>query len=373
MRNIQANHFRTALDKAQQDSCLTREDLLVLLNAQGEECTQLYEIARQKRTRYFGDRVFAYGFVYFSTYCRNNCTFCFYRRENAHSMRYRKSAEEVLGIASNLKESGVHLIDLTMGEDPQYVSTAAGEQELLSLASKIQQTTQLPLMLSPGVLSDDAILQAGKQGIELYACYQETHTVPLYEQLRSGQSYAKRWNAKRTAQAAGMLVEEGILTGVGETLYDIADSILCMASMGAAQVRVMSFVPQVGAPLQTALEGDLYTRELNTIAVMRLMMPNRLIPASLDVAGKAGLKERLDAGANIVTSIISPSSGLAGVSNAVLDVENGGRTVAGIAATLASCGLTLGTQTQFAEVLKKLRMECSQVENRIDWRSAAGS
>ena len=41
--------------------------------------------------RHSGDAVFLYGFVYFSTYCRNECAFCFYRADNDESPRYRKT------------------------------------------------------------------------------------------------------------------------------------------------------------------------------------------------------------------------------------------------------------------------------------------
>lgn len=46
---------------------------------------------------------------------------------------------------------------------------------------------------------------------------------------------------------------------------------------------------------------------------MRLLFPDKLIPASLDVDGISGLELRLMAGANVVTSIIPPNEGLAGV------------------------------------------------------------
>ena len=41
----------------------------------------LFDTARRLREAHFGRTVFLYGFVYFSTYCRNHCTFCFYRGE----------------------------------------------------------------------------------------------------------------------------------------------------------------------------------------------------------------------------------------------------------------------------------------------------
>ena len=71
--------------------------------------------------------------------------------------------------------------------------------------------------------------------------------------------------------------------------------------------------------------------ELVTIATMRLAMPERLIPASLDVDGIAGLEPRIAAGANVVTSIVPPDLGLAGVSQSELDIDEGLRTAAEVA------------------------------------------
>ena len=59
---------------------------------------------------------------------------------------------------------------------------------------------------------------------------------------------------------------------------------------------------------------------------MRLALPDRLIPASLDVDGLSGLKQRLDAGANVITSLVPPGQGLAGVAQSSLDIEEGNRT-----------------------------------------------
>jgi len=47
----------------------------------------------------------------------------------------------------------------------------------------------------------------------------------------------------------GLLIEEGILVGVGETDEDIFASLQTMKTIGVDQVRVMSFVPQKGTPM----------------------------------------------------------------------------------------------------------------------------
>jgi methylornithine synthase len=143
-----------------------------------------------------------------------------------------------------------------------------------------------------------------------------------------------------------MLVEDGILLGVGESAADRADSIVDMRDHGVDQARVMGFVPQAGTPMAAFGPPSLLAERL-TIAVMRLTMPDRLIPASLDVQGIAGLEPRLAAGANVVTSIVPPSVGLCGVSQSSLDIDAGLRTVAGVEAHLPSLGLRAASGDEF--------------------------
>ena len=46
-----------------------------------------------------------------------------------------------------------------------------------------------------------------------------------------------------------MLIEEGLLTGVGDNLDDLAESIVFMQDLCVDQARVMTFVPQDNTPL----------------------------------------------------------------------------------------------------------------------------
>jgi len=275
---------------------------------------EVFAAARRARAAHFGDGVFLYGFVYFSTYCRNACAFCYYRAGNPMSPRYRKTVEEVVAVCEGLAASGVDLLDLTMGEDP-VIHGEPGYRTLLDLVSAVRAATGLPVMVSPGVLPDAAL---------------------------------------RDLRAAGLLVEDGMLTGIGDTAADRARSVAAMRDEAWEQVRVMTFVPQEGTPLAgVPPQGDL--AELLTIAVLRLVLPDRLIPASLDVDGIRGLERRLLAGANVVTSIVPPATGLAGVSNAVLDIDEGYRTVAGVLPHLERLGLRPAGPAAYCLTLERLR------------------
>lgn len=335
------------LEKTLQKKPLTVSEISYLLGlTDGNEISQVFQTAQFLRSQYFGNKVFLYGFVYFSTYCRNNCTFCASRRSNTLAQRYRKSESEIVEAASLLAESGVHLIDLTMGEDPFYLRSESGFDSLRRTIQKVKKETNLPLMLSPGVVSKDVLAEFVKAGVDWYACYQETHNRQLFSSLRPEQDYDTRLSSKIFARRLGILIEEGIMTGVGESLSDIAFSMEVLRSPEPHQARVMSFVPQKGTPMFSRKSPSRQI-ELKTIAVMRLLYPDRLIPASLDVDGLYLLQERLEAGANVITSLIPPRLGLSGVSQPSLGIDEGARTVQGVAPLIDRMGMTVARNQDY--------------------------
>jgi len=347
-----ANEVRDLCSRALDGAVLSEPELARLLSATGDDEQTVFAAARELRARTTGDAVFLYGFVYFSTYCRNECAFCFYRAGNEESPRYRKTVDEVDAICRGLAASGVVLLDLTMGEDPRVL--ADGCAGLLDLVAAVHDGAGLPVMVSPGVVPADVLAGLRERGADWYALYQETHTRELYDLLRLGQPFEARSAARRAARRNGLLVEDGLLTGIGDSAADRAHSIATMRAEGWEQVRVMTFVPQVGTPLEdVAPQGD--QAELLTIAAMRLAMPEALIPASLDVDGIRGLERRLQAGANVVTSIVPPTAGLAGVSQAELDIDEGYRTVAGVLPHLERLGLRAASAAEYSRWLDAAR------------------
>lgn len=328
------------LDRFQKGHPAEKREIKMLLGLSDPyDIRLLFEAAQNVRARYFDNKIFLYGFLYFSTYCRNGCRFCQYRISNKKLARYRKTQKEILIAAREMADAGVHLIDLTMGEDPElYSSGDFGFKQLVDMVKTVQNETKLSVMISPGILPDRVLVELAESQVTWYACYQETHNQTLYTYLRQGQDFKKRLAKKKRAKRLGMFIEEGILTGVRETLDDLADSIIWMRDFGIDQARVMTFVPQVGTPMAKIMPQD-NLKEQIIIAVMRLILPDVLIPASLDVGGLDGLKARLDAGANVVTSIVPPQKGLAGVANHSLDIEESRRTPDHILPILETCGL----------------------------------
>ena len=342
------------LDKAYKNEIITKEEIIFILQLRRKDhIDTLFRTARELRSIYFQDKIFLYGFLYISTYCRNNCNFCFYRLSNTGSLRYRKEKNQILEAAVALARSGVHLIDLTMGEDPEFFNTKErGFDRLIRLVETVKEKTRLPIMVSPGVVPEQVLQNLAAAGTTWYACYQETHRRSLFVKLRPGQSYHARLSAKQLAHKHGLLTEEGILVGVGETPEEIAQSIDIMHALDADQVRAMNFVPRKGTPMESHPAPD-PLQELLIIALMRLVFPDRLIPATLDVEGLVGLKRRLEAGANVVTSIVPPQQGLAGVAQSSLDIDDARRTTASVLPVLETCGLRAAALEEYPAWIKK--------------------
>lgn len=354
------------LEKCLNEQYVTQKEIQRLLETEdSKEKEKIFQAARITRKGYFGKKVFLYGFVYFSTYCQNNCTFCYYRKDNEMPPRYRKTIDEVVRTAKGLKESGVNLIDLTTGEDSYYTKHP---ERLAEIVYRVKKETGLSVMVSPGVLDKTGLEKIAAAGADWYALYQETHNKELFKNLRIEQSYDKRMESKKYAKELGMLIEDGLLTGVGDTVFDRINSLYNIGQLNASQVRTMTFIPQQGAPLTgEKMKGS--ERELLMIAVMRLLFPDALIPASLDVEGLDGLFDRLMAGANVVTSIIPPQKGYAGVANSVQDIDEGFRTVEGIQDTLRQCGLENASAKEYKDWVEERRLKN---EFSCTWSKASG-
>ena len=295
--------------------------------------------------------MFTYGFVYFSTFCRNNCSFCYYRREN-HIERYRKPVEEIVSLSGDLQDSGVNLVDLTMGEDQTMHMN--DHKMLTDIVERVDSAVSIPIMLSPGAVPEQAFPLFREAGADWFACYQETHNRLLFSERRLGQDFDHRSDQRRWAKKYGMLAEDGIMVGIGETVSDVADSIMHKGAQGCEQIRVMTFVPQEGTPMSSSVRNSRYD-ELKIMAVMRLAYPDRLIPASLDVEGIDGLIPRIKAGANIVTSIVPPNMHLAGVAQKELDIDSGLRSIDHVINVLEREGCKVGSNKEYEALLKNIK------------------
>jgi methylornithine synthase len=97
------HNFQALLARLKAQENLSTAEITFLLNLQDDDQIEaLFQEARNVRQNYFGNKIFMYGFIYGSTYCRNDCRFCLFRRSNSQTKRYRKSKQEIVAAALRL-------------------------------------------------------------------------------------------------------------------------------------------------------------------------------------------------------------------------------------------------------------------------------
>ncbi len=310
-------------DKLVRGESASDAELAALMTAKGDDRETIFAAARSVRDKVFGNKTYLSGFMYFSTYCRNDCTFCYFRKSNSID-RYRKSTDEVVDLSFKIRDAGINIVDLTMGEDPMLINN--DYQGVVDIVDRIRERNDVPIMVSPGVVPQNIFPKFAEAGADIVAVYQETYNRKLFSERRIGQDFDIRRNQKIWAMDAGMLSEDGIMVGIGESIQDRVDALRNMIQIGCDQGRAMTFVPQAGTPMENSATVDTVD-ELLFMATLRLVKHDIMIPATLDVEGVAGMKTRLNAGASLITSIIPPHEDLAGVAQSCMDIDDGSRNV----------------------------------------------
>ena len=302
-------------EKMSRGESASDEEIKALLTAEGEDRETVFEAARKVRDRVFGKKTYLSSFMYFSTYCRNDCSFCYYRNSN-HIDRYRKDTAEVVKLSAMMMNHGINIVDLTMGEDPMMIRN--DYQRFIEIVESIREISDIPIMVSPGAVPQNIFPKLAESGADIVAVYQETYNRKLFAERRLNQDFDYRRNQKVWAMDNGMLAEDG-MTPMEQS--DTVDTV----------------------------------NELLALAVMRLMKHDVMIPATLDVEGVAGMVTRLDAGASLITSIIPPHEDLAGVAQSDMDIDDGSRGVTHIIELLEDIGRRPATATECRRMFDERR------------------
>ena len=201
-------------DKLMRGESASDEELGILLTAEGDDRETIFEAARTVRDRVFGKKTYLSSFMYFSTYCRNDCTFCYFRKSN-NIERYRKDTDEVVKLSNMMMDHGINIVDLTMGEDPVMIRN--DYQGITDIVRSIRETSDIPIMVSPGAVPQNTFPRFAEAGADIVAVYQETYNRRLFAERRLGQDFDFRRNQKVWAMDSGMLAEDGMMIGLGET------------------------------------------------------------------------------------------------------------------------------------------------------------
>jgi biotin synthase len=293
----------------------SREDIIYLLNTDGEERTNLFKKAKEVKASFVGNKVYFRGLIEYSNYCKKNCYYCGIRAGNSRYTRYRMTDDEVLEAVQYAFQNDYASIVMQSGEQNNKVFTAKIE----SLLKRIHRQTdgKLHVTLSLGEQSEDTYERWFKAGAHRYLLRIEVSNPALYLRLHphnQGHDYHRRLEALKTLRRVGYQVGTGVMIGLPfQTLSDLADDLIFFREFDIDMAGMGPYIEHVDTPLYRYRSELLPLRtrfdlSLKMVAILRIMMKNINIAATtaMQTIDQQGREKALMVGANVIMPNLTP-------------------------------------------------------------------
>lgn len=285
--------FELIIKKAEETHELTKSEIVSLLNNDSEE---LFTAADRVRKKYVGDEVHLRGLIEFSNYCKQNCLYCGFRRDNKKATRYRLTEEQIINFAKDASELGYKTVVLQSGEDPYF--TIDKMKHIISEIKKFD----LAITLSIGEKTFEEYAAYKQAGANRFLIRIETTDKNLYSKLDPEMDWQNRLRCLQDLRRLNYEVGTGCLVGIPEqTLESLADDILFFKEIGADMIGIGPFIPNENTPLKDK-KGGSFELALKVMAITRLLLPDINIPATtaMETLNPNGRIIALKSGANVV-------------------------------------------------------------------------
>lgn len=295
------------IDKLYKNNNASREELEFLLDNLNEDSKKyLIEKANLTRMKTYGDKVYLRGLIEFTNYCVRNCTYCGIRALNKNAERYRLTIDEILECAELGDRLGYKTYVLQGGEDPYFT-----DDVMVYIISKIKKRfPENAITISLGERSYESYKKMFEAGADRYLIRHETATKELYEKLHPKASFENRRKCLENLKEIGYQIGSGFMIGLPEQKNsDLVNDLLYVKELNPHMVGIGPFISHKDTPLKDEKNGTLEDT-INLIALLRLLLPSALIPAttSLGTINPLGRELGIKAGANVVMPNLSPTS-----------------------------------------------------------------
>lgn len=292
----------------------SRDNIIALLQSEGEEKERLFRQAVEVRNEAVGDGIYLRGLIEYSNICRKNCYYCGIR-SGSECDRYTLSFQQTLDAAKYAWANGFGSVVLQGGENmsPKYVA------DITYLIREIKSLSGggLGITLSLGEQTPETYAEWFAAGAHRYLLRIEASNRTLYEKIHPNDrahDFTRRLQALYDLRAAGYQVGTGVMIGLPfQTIENLADDLLFMHDFDIDMCGMGPYIVSEGTPLAEHA-GKLQPEEwrlemtLKMIAVLRLLMPDINIAATtaLQAIDPEGRLRAIDAGANVIMPNLTP-------------------------------------------------------------------
>lgn len=292
-----------------------RDDLITLLEAEGEDKQELFKKSTEVKLKHLGNKVHFRGLVEFSNICGKDCYYCGIRKSNSKAGRYNVSDEQILDAARFAHENNYGSFVMQAGE----LESPAFAKRVETLLQEIKRLSdgKLGITLSLGEQSPEVYERWFKAGAHRYLLRIETSNPELYHKYHPENSihnYERRLSCLRSLQSIGYQTGTGVMIGLPfQETQDLADDLLFMRDFDVDMVGMGPYIEHQDTPLFRFREELLPIQErfdlaLKMIAVLRILMPDINIAAAtaLQAIDPLGREKAVRVGANIIMPNITP-------------------------------------------------------------------
>jgi len=293
-------------NQLEENKNLSDNELAALLETDAYD-RSLFESADRVRRSIYGTDVYIRGLIEFTNYCKNNCYYCGIRGENTALPRYRLSREEIMNCCETGHKLGFRTFVLQGGEDDYYK-----DEMLCEIISEIKKDyPDCAVTLSIGEKPYKSYKAYFEAGADRYLLRHETADDEHYKKLHpSSMSLKNRkeclWNLKEI----GYQVGSGFMVGSPfQKTEHLVKDIRFLQELKPEMIGIGPFISHSDTPFKDQKSGSLELT-LRLLAILRLMFPHALIPATtaLGTISPDGRELGLKAGANVVMPNLSPVS-----------------------------------------------------------------
>ncbi len=301
-------NIRLLIEKLEEHRILDKEEFMTLItDLSVEDYEFLREKARQTALKFFGNKIYTRGLIEFTNYCKNDCYYCGIRRSNQKVERYRLSMEEILNCCKSGHELGFRTFVLQGGEDGSY-----GDEDIIEMIRNIKKDyPDCAITLSIGERSYESYKKFYEAGADRYLLRHETANEDHYNKLHPNQlSLSNRKKCLYDLKEIGYQVGAGFMVGSPyQTPEHLAEDLLFLKELNPQMVGIGPFLPHHDTPF-AAMEKGTLEQTLVLISILRLMLPNALIPATtaLGTVNPKGRELGILSGANVVMPNLSPTT-----------------------------------------------------------------
>lgn len=278
-------YLEEILEKASKFGGLTHREAITLLECDNKKIiAKVFELAREVKQKFYGNRIVMFAPLYLSNYCVNSCVYCPYHIKNKCIPRKKLEGESLINEVVALQDMGHKRLAIEAGEHPtinpiEYILDCINT--IYGINHKNGAIRRVNVNIAATSVENYKKLHDAKIGT--YILFQETYNKQNYQILHPHgpkSDYAYHTEAMDRAMQGGIDdVGIGVLFGLDNFKYDFVGLLLhkehleACFGVGPHTISLPRIRPADGIDtndFDNGLSDDLFEK---LVAVLRITVP----------------------------------------------------------------------------------------------------